>query len=445
MANKYVSATLGGTTVGSLGARGIATMDAQGVLTMCDRGIDMEWMVGADTWRVVATDAATRQTVTPGAPIVTTRIAGAGGDVVQTTYGVGGQPNQIVCEFENAGRDAVSIAVLLRATPGARLKKFDASNPILTVDGLEIMSANRPWQQWVLAHDELSVRAAVASHATHHGAMLPTTMKAQRNGCVALVWPLPHQTKLRVVFPLVPGPQSRVNTMAIDGLPTADAVANGWETQLERGTRVEIDDAHLQRVIDGARASVMLQAFADTPTPDADLAIALEDWGLEPEALAAWKRLSMRARRTAGQRERNAVDGWIRVKTHLNAAGVGTASQAARFLQAMRDTLLAEHTNAIDLFPGFPSEWLGRSIAVHGAVTTSGPVSFALRWHGGRPALLWDAPAGTTLSASRLDPKWTVVADGAGEQLLNEPANELLAMQPAPRMGTTINEPGSFL
>ena len=42
MANKYISTTLSGTTVGSLGARGIATVDAHGVLTMCDRGIDME-------------------------------------------------------------------------------------------------------------------------------------------------------------------------------------------------------------------------------------------------------------------------------------------------------------------------------------------------------------------------------------------------------------------
>ena len=445
MAHKYVAATLSGTTIGALGARGIATIDAHGVLTLCDRGIDVEWMVGGESWRVVATDSTTRQTITPGAPVAVTRIAGAGGDIVQTTYGVGGTPNQIVCEFENAGREAVSLAVLLRAAPGARLKKFDAQNPVLSIDGLEVMSANRPWQQWALAQDELTLRTAVASHATSGGSLSSTKMKGQRNGCVALVWPLAHHSTLRVVFPLAPGPQSRVNTMAIDGLPTAAAVTSGWETQLERGTRVEIDDAQMQAAIDGARASVILQAFADTPKPDADLAVALEDWGLEPEAVEAWKRLSIRDRRHAGQREPSSVDGWIRVKSHLSAPRTGVPSQSARFLQAVRDTLLNEQGNEIDLFPGFPSEWLGRSVAVHNAVSNSGPVSFALRWHGGRPALLWDAPAATTLRASRLDPTWHVVADGPGEQLLNEPAAELLAMQPAPRVGTTIDEPGSFL
>ena len=444
MAYKFVP-TLSGTTLGALGARGVATVDAHGVLTMCDRGIDVEWMVGAESWRVVANDVATRQQIVPGAPVVSTRIAAGSGDVVQTLYGVGGQPNQIVCEFENQGREAVSIAVLLRATPGARLKKFAAANPTLSIDGLEVMSANRPWQQWALANDELTLRQAVATHATRAGPLNAVKMKAQRNGCVAFVWPLAHQNTLRVVLPLVPGPQSRVNTIAIDALPGSIAVLGGWETQLERGMRVELDDSQLQAAIDGARASVMLQAFADAPKPDADLAVTLEDWGLEPEARAAWNRLSVLERRTAAHRELNAVGGWVRVKTHLNAAGRGLPSNSARFLQAVRDTLLQERNGEIDLLAGFPSDWLGRSVAVHAAPTQAGPVSFALRWHGGRPALLWEAPQGTTLRSSRLDPAWSVVADGPGEQLLSEPAGELLAMQPALRLGDVVDEPGSFL
>jgi hypothetical protein len=44
-------------------------------------------------------------------------------------------------------------------------------------------------------------------------------------------------------------------------------------------------------------------------------------------------------------------------------------------------------------------------------------VSFAVRWHGPRPALLWTAPAGATLRAPGLDPEWST-SDPSGEQLL---------------------------
>jgi hypothetical protein len=50
-----------------------------------------------------------------------------------------------------------------------------------------------------------------------------------------------------------------------------------------------------------------------------------------------------------------------------------------------------------------------------------GVVSFAVRWHGSRPALLWDAPAGVTLHAPALDPSF-VASGGSGETLLTQPA-----------------------
>jgi hypothetical protein len=44
---------------------------------------------------------------------------------------------------------------------------------------------------------------------------------------------------------------------------------------------------------------------------------------------------------------------------------------------------------------------------VHDAPTRRGPVSYAVRWHGTRPALLWDAPDGVELRAPGLDPSWS--------------------------------------
>ena len=50
-----------------------------------------------------------------------------------------------------------------------------------------------------------------------------------------------------------------------------------------------------------------------------------------------------------------------------------------------------------------------------------------MRWHGARPALLWDAPAGVELRVPALDPAWSS-SEAAGEALLAEPPASLLPM-----------------
>ncbi len=108
------------------------------------------------------------------------------------------------------------------------------------------------------------------------------------------------------------------------------------------------------------------------------------------------------------------------------------AAPGARLLAAVRPGLV-DDTPAIEptlvLFAGFPSAWLGQPIEVHEALTRHGPLSCALRWHGARPALLWDLqppegrplPAGLTLRAPALDPSWSST-EPRGEALLAEPA-----------------------
>ena len=39
---------------------------------------------------------------------------------------------------------------------------------------------------------------------------------------------------------------------------------------------------------------------------------------------------------------------------------------------------------------GADHQWLGQAIEVHRAPTHAGELSFAVRWHGARPALLWE-------------------------------------------------------
>ena len=90
------------------------------------------------------------------------------------------------------------------------------------------------------------------------------------------------------------------------------------------------------------------------------------------------------------------------------AASIGRAGRASPSLR------LAAH---------WPASWLGQQVEAHSVPTRIGPVSWAVRWHGERPALLWevvphdpgaDPPA---VTAPGLDPAFTATG-WQGETLL---------------------------
>ena len=221
-----------------------------------------------------------------------------------------------------------------------------------------------------------------------------------------VVFPVPHRTRVRIA--LTSGKHVDVST-----LPDSDAVVRAWEPILDRGMRTELPQP-LQTEIDAARADLLLAA------PSSAAFAALEDWGFDDEAVHVWTRLGIRDRRRA-KRDRN--------------EGVLGATRAA---------LLQESRSALDLLPGFRPAWLGQSLAVHDAPVRGGRCSFAIRWHGPRPALLWDVPAGYTARVPALDPAWSST-DPAGETLLAEPPAQLLSMgQRAAISESPMDAPGQF-
>jgi hypothetical protein len=78
-----------------------------------------------------------------------------------------------------------------------------------------------------------------------------------------------------------------------------------------------------------------------------------------------------------------------------------------------------------------PASWLGQGLEVHDAPTAHGRLSYAVRWHGERPALLWelqgwDGAGPVRMTAPGLDPAWST-DEPAGEALLAPVAAESLA------------------
>ena len=243
--------------------------------------------------------------------------------------------------------------------------------------------------------------------ATVDGA--PALAFARRPGAIEdgnhVVFPVPHRTTARVAF--------TVAAVDVRALADAAAVGRAWDLILDRGMRTELPEP-LQSEIDAARADLLLAS------PSAAAFAALEAWGFDTEAIEMWAHLPMRARRAA----RRAV-----------GAGVLGTTRAA---------LVREHGDALDVLPGFRSAWLGVPLAVHDLPLRRGPCSFAVRWHGARPAVLWDVPAGTTVRAPELDPSWSS-DEPVGETLLAEPPMSLLAMGERTAVGgTNVDAPEQF-
>ncbi len=78
----------------------------------------------------------------------------------------------------------------------------------------------------------------------------------------------------------------------------------------------------------------------------------------------------------------------------------------------------------------WPAEWRGQDIEVHHAPTAHGELSYAVRWHGDRPALLWELvaraePSGppVILRAPGLDGSWST-REPRGEALLARVADD---------------------
>lgn len=131
-----------------------------------------------------------------------------------------------------------------------------------------------------------------------------------------------------------------------------------------------------------------------------------------------------------------------------------SAAAAASLVDLVLDLLVHEAADGAGLVlcAVWPESWLGAPVEVHGLRTALGTVSFAIRWHGERPALLWELEphpgvGAVDLTIPGLDPSWRS-SEPRGEALLAAPVHPVDGaggVEPAPpRAGTGPTEGESF-
>ncbi|MGI9624018.1 MAG: hypothetical protein ACR2PK_14370 [Acidimicrobiales bacterium] len=151
------------------------------------------------------------------------------------------------------------------------------------------------------------------------------------------------------------------------------------------------------------------------------------------------------------------------VLAHASPTGAIVLSGRLQHPLASALLLISVRTAAVDepqgaggvvaLLPRPEQAWLGAPIEGHDIPVSSGVVSFAVRWHGTRPALLWDLQAGQDqplppVTSPALDPDWRDERPRAEALLAESPDVELMERPhrgsgPGRRLDAT-DDPQSF-
>jgi hypothetical protein len=390
-----------GIRIGLHGA-GSAVVDASGVVHPEGwRGNSCGWWLAAsDKWHDPRTSPSVRQQRIDGTPVVQTKVAVPGGDVVQRVFVVADHGGRLVMQVSNESPEPVAVAV-----------------HTLDISTTAAAGASRP-----------------------QGIETPNDVMA---------YPLSHRASITFAWPLV---QSRFRRAApIDAglLPSHDQVVRGWVLTSERASRVAPDASAL--VTARCELSLMTSLEIDDLL-DADAALGTlviaervrmgdnpREWTSQIADAArrvaklpqrsAWtaRALVMAARTLVAADESLAADDvvelWQRAATGVTRPDA-TSGDSSAIMQAAtiehRFVHALTRTSAVVLPTGIPVAWRGANVEAHGVVATpEHRVSLALRWHGENVALLWevDGPPGLQLSAPTVDASFSTVA-AQGEVLL---------------------------
>ena len=402
----------GGAWVGAVNAWGDVFVDGQERL---------RWFVAADDrWYRPSRETTVRQREISGVPVIETRIKVPGGDAVQRVYGVANLGGAIVVEIYN-----------------------DSSLPFaVAFDRGDIATMREP---------------------------SPTGVQGIDLPAGSVVFPVGHHATMRAAI-LIDDSGRRISAQELESLPSFEQVERGWLAALRVASRVDVPEASWANVLTTQRCNLLLGAAnsrlaagdATGETEDAvdlildraervklgdkpsewidEVATATEliirrcakneivQW-FEQRAILSASMVLHRAGETRGQHDiaqawsrlLGAVGGQLSAGADITRDGL-TDFSGVRQIAWIESQLVAQrHDDVIEICPrGIDASWLGANFECHKLVASPEHlISFAVRWHGEKPALLWeiDGPIGARVAASAVDQTFSST-EMRGETLL---------------------------
>ena len=404
----------GGAWIGGVSAWGDVFVDGQ--QRLC-------WFVAADDrWYRPSRETTVRQREISGVPVIETRIKVPGGDAVQRVYGVANFGGAIVVEIYN-----------------------DSSLP------------------FAVAFDRGDISTMRAPSPTGvQGIDLPEG---------SVVFPVGHHATMRVAI-LINGDSRQISAGELEALPSFEQVERGWLGALQVASRIDVPEASWSTILTSQRCKLMLSPpveiddqvdlildraervrLGDKPGQwVSEVAIATEQIIKQcvkdsmislfaERAVLAAGMLLHRAGESRGKQD--IAHAWSRLaeakETNASADGTDkTVASSVEILGGVRQIAWVEsqlvamrRDGVIEICPRrIDSAWLGVNFECHKLLATPEHlISYAVRWHGDKPALLWeiDGPVGARVMASAIDSSFGGT-DMRGETLLNGFAQDRSAL-----------------
>jgi hypothetical protein len=347
------------TCTGVVGGQWRATVTEWGAVEPWDGSTTIDWFVAADDrWHRPQHETSTRQIRLDGTPVVETRVRIPSGDAVQRVYSVADSGGLTIIEVTNDSTLPMAVAF----TGGNLLSR--RSPTTMAPKGIDL-----PPDAVLHPVGHHSTVAVARAHGT--GSALP------------------------------------------DVVASADQVARGWLAQTQRASRLRLPDSSIVDAVTAARCELLLNGPSAVDDDPVSVLLGIAElvrlgqrpaiW--VPEVAAQLERLA----RSGAQIPGGVIEAAERV---LHAAGEDRAVEDLRRLRVQiisdeaderpaahgrvpcwveRGLVISDEQNAQMMPRGFPEAWLGVDFEAHGlAIGLASTLSFAIRWHGDRPAVLWE-------------------------------------------------------
>lgn len=387
-----------------------AIVNERGAIRVDGQTEVLDWYVAADDrWHNPAKETTVRQTRRAGVPVIETRLRIPSGDAVQRVYAVPDHGGLLVIEISNDSTLPIAVAFTRN----------------------DVLSSRQP------------------SPLGPQGIDLPAG---------SVVFPVAHGSTLRVALA---SPFATGGEVNLEQLPTSEQLQRGWLNSVERAGYAIVADKSLSPLINRLRSDALVLSEnhesewgVDLVGEDAqdDVAFLLTlhelvrmgekvDHHVEAIADAVEKlfRLNKKAASIAWDVERalfaarcvlwslgeqRAANDVLASQQRLAEADSlpNAAPKDIRVIAWLDEQLVSPRREggAAVLRYGVPRLWLGVNMECHRVVASpEHKVSYGLRWHGEKPAVLWETsgPFGLRLDAGATDSSWHSV-EATGDALL---------------------------
>jgi len=404
-----------------LGIRGggwNAIVNERGSIRLNDGSPVLDWHIAADDrWHDPSTEPSVRQTRRAGVPVIETRLRIPGGDAIQRVYAVADAGGLVVVEITNESTLPIAVAftrpdVVSSRTPsprGAQGIELPAGSVVFPVaHGSTLRVALRALDNVVANVDVERLPSFEQLQKGWLKAVEQAGYVIVPEGAVA-----PLVARLRSDALILSGHEIEDWAIGAGGDCANDPVAYILTLQelLRMGEKLTGDSA-LIRVDHAARLAQCVETLLkdNKKTP-------ILPWDVERALFAAQFVF-------ARMGESRAADDVAATQLRLSSAAEppNVMPTDIRAIAWVEEKMVAmQRDGSVQIFGrGIPRLWLGANLECHRVA--AGPlhtVSFGIRWHGEKPALLWEVagPAGIKLTAGKCDPTWTSV-EATGETLL---------------------------